>query len=303
MLDADPTARTVATTALRAHKCPDIIQTTDGARALEVVAARAIDLILMDVRMPEPAGLTFLRRLRQVPGARALPVIIATVSDSPEEACIARQLGAFAWLAKPLNAASLISCALAALGRGVLRPDEAPLLTVLADQYEARLSTALQDVAHNAMRVQTGHRPFSACADEMLRQLQMVRGMAGLLGYSLVEEICSLMHDLHRSCVLNPSVLEVYQIEVMKLVRIGASSMAMLAEKRLRGSAGPAGPLIMDQLRPPLQDLQDRFDEIVAAAEAKLKAENDAMAIRRAEVDTEAWRLKRTVTLDSKLPT
>jgi two-component system chemotaxis response regulator CheY len=302
IVDNDPTARTVAGAVLRGAKCEDVVQTADGQRAIDIVSSRTIHLVLMDSRMPEPAGMAFLHRLRSVPGGRSVPVIIMTSSDNVEDACQARQAGVLAWLMKPLQPASLLAHTLAALKRAHPRLEEPSTLNTLADSYEGRLAIGLQDLAQNAMRVQTGHRTFAACADEILRQLHGVRATAELLGYSLVEEVCSIMHDLHRSILTNAIIPEPMQIELMRLIRIGASSMAMMAEKKLRGSGGPAGPLILDQLRPPLLEMQARIDELVAAAEAKNKSEMDAMAIRRAEVETEAWRLRRTVTIDSKVP-
>ncbi len=302
IVDNDPTARTVASGVLRGARCNDVVQTADGQRGLDIIASRTVHLVLMDCRMPEPAGMAFLRRLRALPDGRTVPVLITTSSDSGEEACHARQLGAVAWLMKPLNPASLMAHVLAALRRPHPRLEEPATLATLADTHEDRLPQGLQDLAQNAMRVQTGHRSFAACADEILRQLLGVKANAALLGYSLVEEVCVLMHELHRSILINPIVPEPMQIEVMRLIRIGASSMAVIAEKRLRGSGGAAGPLILDQLRPPLIEMQARIDELVAQAEAKNRSELDAMAIRRAEVETESWRLRRTVTLDSKLP-
>jgi DNA-binding response OmpR family regulator len=300
LLDSDPRARTTVTAALRGVKCSDIVLSADGTRALEMLAEREIALVVMDIRMPEPAGLAFLRRLRQTPSGTMLPVIIITSSENPEEACHARELGAFAWLMKPLEPASLVSCALAALRRGRLRPGEAPMLAALCERYEQRLPTALEDVAHKASRVKGGHLPFNVCAEEMVRDLNALRTMSGLLGYTLVEEICSQTHDLHRACVLHAALLEPHQMEVTRLTHICISLMMILAGKRLRGSAGPAGLLISEKLRPLLLNLQAKFDELISDAQAKAKEANDAMATRRAEIETEAWRLQRVVTLDAK---
>ena len=50
----------------------------DGPEALELVAARPPDLILLDVSMPGMDGFEVCRRLKAVPATRKIPVIFVT---------------------------------------------------------------------------------------------------------------------------------------------------------------------------------------------------------------------------------
>ena len=78
----------------------DTIAAHGGMAALELLAVRTPDLILLDVRMPDLDGLELLEILQAEPRWKSLPVIMMTgVSDTN---CIRRahQLGAKAYLVK-----------------------------------------------------------------------------------------------------------------------------------------------------------------------------------------------------------
>ena len=81
------------------------IEADSGARALEIVAARDVDLILLDIRMPEMDGLEVLRRLRLTHPPEALPVIMVTAMAATEDVVTALDLGANDYVTKPVDLA------------------------------------------------------------------------------------------------------------------------------------------------------------------------------------------------------
>lgn len=78
----------------------------DGLLALEALAARDYDLVIMDGRMPRMDGIAAVQRLRAgLDGVRdaALPVIALTANVSAEERQRFLEAGASAFLAKPID--------------------------------------------------------------------------------------------------------------------------------------------------------------------------------------------------------
>ena len=74
-----------------------------GRRALEMVACRPFDVILLDVMMPEMSGLEVLKTLRRTHNPAALPVIMATARHQSEDIVEALRLGANDYVTKPLD--------------------------------------------------------------------------------------------------------------------------------------------------------------------------------------------------------
>jgi len=79
-----------------------VTETASGGReALEKIAALPVDVVVMDVKMPDLDGLTVLQRAREArPG---LPVVIMSGHGSIETVRQAFRLGAFDYLEKPIT--------------------------------------------------------------------------------------------------------------------------------------------------------------------------------------------------------
>jgi adenylate cyclase len=75
----------------------------DGAQALEKIAARRFDLVLLDVMMPGISGLEVLETLRKTYAMTDLPVIMATAMDQSKDIVEALKLGANDYVTKPLD--------------------------------------------------------------------------------------------------------------------------------------------------------------------------------------------------------
>jgi len=60
-------------------------------------------LLLLDLKMPKKNGFEVLEWIRQQPGLRRLRVVVLTTSDAPEDIDRAYELGANAFMVKPLE--------------------------------------------------------------------------------------------------------------------------------------------------------------------------------------------------------
>ena len=75
----------------------------DGRHALEMLAEKGYDVILLDVMMPGLDGFEVLRMLRETHPATEMPVIMATAKDESEDVVRALGLGANDYVTKPLD--------------------------------------------------------------------------------------------------------------------------------------------------------------------------------------------------------
>lgn len=78
---------------------------SDGEKALKCLAKMRVDLVLMDVMMPNMDGLQALAAIRAREAAEGghMPVIMATAHDEPGDAARFKKTGADGYLAKPLE--------------------------------------------------------------------------------------------------------------------------------------------------------------------------------------------------------
>jgi len=77
----------------------------NGPAALERVTRHDIDLVLLDITMPEMDGIEVLTRMRQQFSMLELPIMMFTADDQEARIVEALSLGANDYLVKPLNAA------------------------------------------------------------------------------------------------------------------------------------------------------------------------------------------------------
>lgn len=82
---------------------------TRGSQALELIARRLPDLVLLDVMMPEMDGFEVCRRLRAAPATRDLPVLFITALIDEENIVQGFAVGGQDYIAKPFRQAELIA--------------------------------------------------------------------------------------------------------------------------------------------------------------------------------------------------
>jgi CheY-like chemotaxis protein len=77
----------------------------DGAKALKCLSKMKVDLVLMDVMMPNMDGLEALAAIRKLEESEGghIPIIMATSHDEPGDAARYKRSGADGYLSKPLE--------------------------------------------------------------------------------------------------------------------------------------------------------------------------------------------------------
>jgi cyclic di-GMP phosphodiesterase len=81
----------------------------DGQAALDAVARRPPDLVLLDLVMPGMTGFEICRRLKQDPASRLIPVVMVTGLGKREQRIEALEIGADDFLTKPVDTQELLA--------------------------------------------------------------------------------------------------------------------------------------------------------------------------------------------------
>ena len=88
----------------------NVVSAESGKEAIEILdKTKDIDIVLMDIMMPEMDGYETMREIRQVPEFRSLPILALTAKamKGDREKCL--DAGASDYIAKPVNTDQLLS--------------------------------------------------------------------------------------------------------------------------------------------------------------------------------------------------
>src|SRR6267143_1626161 len=112
----------------------DVVDVPDGPSALDAVRASAVDLVLLDIRLPGMDGIEVLERLKAID--EGIEVILVTAVKTVRTAVAAMKLGAFDYLTKPFEEDELLSLSRRALERRALEREVAFLRSELARTHD-----------------------------------------------------------------------------------------------------------------------------------------------------------------------
>lgn len=151
------------------------IEAENGLRALEIMAATPVDLVLLDLLMPELDGYGTLERIRTDEALRHIPVIVITAVDELDSVVRCIELGATDYLPKPFEAAILRARVTASLAGKRLRDLELEYLEQVAKVIDAASaveagefdSISLETVAARDDALGGLARTFARMADEV----------------------------------------------------------------------------------------------------------------------------------------
>ncbi len=154
--------RYTLTRRLRREGFERLMEATNGREALEALERESIDLVLLDIMMPEIDGFEVLRRMQADTRLRDVPVIIISASEELEGIVRAVQLGAEDYIPKPFNPILLKARIDASLTRKRLRDQEKAHLRRIEDERRRAdrfLRAILPDEAVRELKATDGVRP------------------------------------------------------------------------------------------------------------------------------------------------
>jgi two-component system chemotaxis response regulator CheY len=81
-----------------------VLEAADGMDALSILSTdQKIELVLTDLYMPTLDGISLVRKIRNDPVRRLVPVIVQTCESQGSVIAIGKEAGATGWLTKPIS--------------------------------------------------------------------------------------------------------------------------------------------------------------------------------------------------------
>jgi two-component system cell cycle response regulator len=136
VVDDDPINRKILTRSLESegHR---VTTAADGVRALEMLQDQPVDIVLLDVLMPEMDGREVLRHMKADDKLKHLPVIVISALEEMETVVRCIEMGAEDYLSKPFDRVLLRARLNAALAKKRLRDLELEYIEQVAHVAEA----------------------------------------------------------------------------------------------------------------------------------------------------------------------
>jgi PleD family two-component response regulator len=121
----------------------DVVEAGNGREALEVLARGEIDLVLLDIMMPDIEGTEIVREIRKTRSQTQLPIIMVSAKTLSEDVAESLELGANDYIIKPVDFTVALARIRAQLERK-RAADELATKTMIEREELKRASEALE---------------------------------------------------------------------------------------------------------------------------------------------------------------
>lgn len=85
-----------------------VIEACDGVQGLKALEGSGAKLVITDINMPNMDGLTLVRKIRELPDKKFLPILVLTTESQGSIIDEGKKAGATGWIVKPFNADRLL---------------------------------------------------------------------------------------------------------------------------------------------------------------------------------------------------
>jgi two-component system chemotaxis response regulator CheY len=87
----------------------NVIEAGDGAQGYAKAIAEPVHAVITDLNMPVMNGIEFIRKYRQHPMSKGVPIILLTTESDEALKAEARAAGATGWIVKPFKQDQLVA--------------------------------------------------------------------------------------------------------------------------------------------------------------------------------------------------
>ncbi|HYL90714.1 MAG TPA: response regulator [Burkholderiales bacterium] len=164
----------------------EVTTAANGELALESIAKRPPDLVLLDVMMPGLNGYEVCRKIRENPATALLPVVMCTSLDPHQERIKGIEAGADDFLSKPVNQPELF-----ARVRSLLR------IKALQDERLTRLKSFFSPALAEAIAAGKGDEVLKTHRREITVEFFDMRGFTAFTDNAEPEEVMELLRSFH----------------------------------------------------------------------------------------------------------
>ena len=136
VVDDSRTLRRILVRELNTLGLTNILEAGDGVEAVDVVKSKTVDLMLLDMEMPELDGLGVLQALKSDEAYKQLPIIVISGADQFEKTIKCIEIGAEDYLPKPFDPTLLRARIFSSLEKKRLRDLDQKHLEMLNKEKE-----------------------------------------------------------------------------------------------------------------------------------------------------------------------
>lgn len=87
----------------------DVIEAIDGSDGYDKAVGNTVHAVITDLNMPVMNGIEFIRKYRQHPSSKGIPIILLTTESDEELKRQAKEAGATGWIVKPFKQDQLLA--------------------------------------------------------------------------------------------------------------------------------------------------------------------------------------------------
>ena len=114
-IDDSATMRQLLSTTLK-DAGHEVVEAKDGVEGLQAAKGCRPKIVITDINMPRMDGLTLIKKLRELPAYRRVPIIVLTTEIDGKKKQVAKSAGATGWITKPFDPPKLLAAIKRVLG-------------------------------------------------------------------------------------------------------------------------------------------------------------------------------------------